>query len=44
MNGRKVVIIGIEKGEYLVKSNKGETIGIGVADDVETLKGRKRLL
>ncbi|MCK5758125.1 MAG: tRNA pseudouridine(55) synthase TruB [Clostridiales bacterium] len=43
MNGRKVVITGLATGEYLVKSNKGETIGIGTVND-ESLKGRKRLL
>ncbi len=44
MNGRKVVMTGKEKGEYLVKSDKGETIGIGTVDDAENLKGRKRLI
>jgi len=44
LNGRKVVMTGKEKGEYLVKSDKGETIGIGTVDDAENLKGRKRLI
>lgn len=44
MNGRKVVITGLSEGEYLVKTNKLETIGIGIVNESESLKGRKRLL
>lgn len=44
INGRKIVIAGKDKGEYLVKSTNGVTIGIGTVNDDESLKGRKRLL
>jgi len=43
MNGRKIVIVGIVAGEYLVKSYTGDTIGIGTADETRSLKSRKRL-
>ncbi len=43
-NGRKIFIKGIEKGEYLIKSTIGETIGIGTVDENGLLKSRKRLL
>lgn len=41
--GRKVVLTGVEPGEYLVKSYKKDTIGIGTADEGGSLKSRKRL-
>jgi len=43
MNGRKVIQIGIESGEYLVKSLSGITIGIGIVDELGKLKSRNRL-
>ncbi len=43
INGRKVIITGTERGEYLVKSNEGVTIGIGSVDDMGKLISRKRL-